>query len=377
MSAELCAQVVRERARRRARSVVFARVGSRADRGGVDRPGAPRGDARRRSGRGEGAVPRRGRAAIRADLVNTDFMFRVLGDAVPRPRPGAARATSSGPGSPRSSTTPTRPRTNASSPTSSPAIRSSHVPRVIDEHSTRRVLTTELATGSRFDEVERWSQEERDLAGEAIYRFVFRSIYRLHAFNGDPHPGNYLFRPGGHVTFLDFGLVKRYEPEEVTLFESLIRTFVVEHDIPAFRRLVEEHDVLRRDPSFTDADIAGVLRPLLRARAATTASSRSTPSTPRRRCACTSTRTARTRTSPASSNVPPAFVITQRINLGLTAVLGRLARDRATSAASPRSCGRSWAAHRRRRWARPKPRGSRSAYPDADPLSPGSVRGPM
>ena len=31
------------------------------------------------------------------------------------------------------------------------------------------------------------------------------------AFNGDPHPGNYLFRPDGRVTFLDFGLVKRFD----------------------------------------------------------------------------------------------------------------------------------------------------------------------
>src|SRR6185369_1569597 len=89
------------------------------------------------------------------------------------------------------------------------------VPRVIDELSTRRVLTTELAVGARFAEVEAWEPEERNLASEAIYRFVFRSIYQLNAFNGDPHPGNYLFQPGGRVTFLDFGLVKRYQPEEV------------------------------------------------------------------------------------------------------------------------------------------------------------------
>ena len=55
-----------------------------------------------------------------------------------------------------------------------------------------------------------WDQAERDLAAESIYRFVFRSLYRLRAFNGDPHPGNYLFQPGGRVTFLDFGLVKHF-----------------------------------------------------------------------------------------------------------------------------------------------------------------------
>ena len=71
-------------------------------------------------------------------------------------------------------------------------------------------MTSELSDGARFAELADWSQEERDLAGETIYRFVFRSLYELHAFNGDPHPGNYLFHGGGKVTFLDFGLVKHF-----------------------------------------------------------------------------------------------------------------------------------------------------------------------
>ena len=78
-----------------------------------------------------------------------------------------------------------------------------HVPSVLPELSTKRVLTTELASGHRFDEVLEWSQEERNLAAETLYRFTFGSMYRLHAFNGDPHPGNYIFRPGGEVTFLE------------------------------------------------------------------------------------------------------------------------------------------------------------------------------
>src|SRR5690606_33246786 len=67
------------------------------------------------------------------------------------------------------------------------------VPEVVDELSTARVLTTELVDGARFDEVRSWSADERNLAAETIYRFVFGSIYRLGVFNGDPHPGNYLF----------------------------------------------------------------------------------------------------------------------------------------------------------------------------------------
>ncbi|MDQ1509717.1 MAG: hypothetical protein QOG50_1561, partial [Actinomycetota bacterium] len=149
--------------------------------------------------------------AIRADLVNTDLLFRVLAMMFPGLDPGPLvgelreRLTEELDYTVEAS----NQRFFADAFAGHPFIA---VPRVIDEFSTRRVLTTDLAEGARFAEVEGWSQSERDLASEAIYRFVFRSIYQLHAFNGDPHPGNYLFRSGGHVTFLDFGLVKRYEP---------------------------------------------------------------------------------------------------------------------------------------------------------------------
>src|SRR4029077_18828468 len=51
-----------------------------------------------------------------------------------------------------------------------------HVPHVVSELSTARVLTTELVAGARFDELLGWSQHERDLAAETIDRFTFRSL---------------------------------------------------------------------------------------------------------------------------------------------------------------------------------------------------------
>ena len=112
--------------------------------------------------------------------------------------------------------------------------------------STKRVLTTELASGHRFEDVLTWSQDERDLAAEAIHRFVFRSLYRFHAFNGDPHPGNYLFRPGGQVTFLDFGLVKHFTDDEMDTFQRMISAAVHRPDVAEFRRIVEDAGMLRR-----------------------------------------------------------------------------------------------------------------------------------
>ena len=77
-----------------------------------------------------------------------------------------------------------------------------------------------------------------------MFRFSFGAIYRLHSFNGDPHPGNYLFNPGGRVTFLDFGLVKRFNREQTTFFEELIREMVIRRDHAAFRATVERAGIL-------------------------------------------------------------------------------------------------------------------------------------
>ncbi len=127
-----------------------------------------------------------------------------------------------------------------------------HVPAVVDRYCTERILTTELATGSRFEEVVGWSKAERDLAAETLFRFSFGAIYQLHIFNGDPHPGNYLFRPGGRVTFLDFGLVKRFEPAQTKMFEDLILEMVFNRDGAAFRSLVERVGILAPDAPFGD-----------------------------------------------------------------------------------------------------------------------------
>ncbi len=127
-----------------------------------------------------------------------------------------------------------------------------HVPAVIDRYSTSQVLTTELATGARFDEVVGWPEEERNLAAETLFRFSFGAIYQLQAFNGDPHPGNYLFNEGGRVTFLDFGLVKRFDPAETKLFQDLIIEMVINRDPVAFRALIEENGILRPGAPFDD-----------------------------------------------------------------------------------------------------------------------------
>ncbi len=197
------------------------------------------------------------------------------------------------------------------------------IPAVVDELCATRVLTTELATGARFAEVTGWSPEQRDLAGETIYRFVFGSLYRLGAFNGDPHPGNYLFGPDGQVTFLDYGLVKRFTPTDLRPFQDMIQAMVQDRDVAAFRRIVEAVGLLRPDNGFTDAQIGdyfGHFYEFVTEDQPLTMTQAYASETVKRFFDTTGDHGEIMK----AANVPGSMVIIQRINLGLYAVLGEL-----------------------------------------------------
>jgi predicted unusual protein kinase regulating ubiquinone biosynthesis (AarF/ABC1/UbiB family) len=92
-----------------------------------------------------------------------------------------------------------------------------YVPDVITRLSRSRVMVSEWVDGMGFEEVKELSQAERDRFGEIVFRFCFGSIYHLQHFNADAHPGNYLLLPGGRVAFLDFGMTKQLDKEQIEL----------------------------------------------------------------------------------------------------------------------------------------------------------------
>jgi predicted unusual protein kinase regulating ubiquinone biosynthesis (AarF/ABC1/UbiB family) len=97
-----------------------------------------------------------------------------------------------------------------------------YVPDVLTRLSRRRVLVTEYVEGMGFEEVKRLDKEERDRFGEIVFRFSFGSIYHLQHFNADPHPGNYILMSDGRVAFLDFGMTKRLDPEQIELEQRAV-----------------------------------------------------------------------------------------------------------------------------------------------------------
>jgi predicted unusual protein kinase regulating ubiquinone biosynthesis (AarF/ABC1/UbiB family) len=195
------------------------------------------------------------------------------------------------------------------------------VPEIIGGLCSERVITSELATGARFAEFMTWPQEEKDLAAETIYRYTFRSLYEMHSFNGDPHPGNYLFHPGGRVTFLDYGLVKDFTPEELAPLIAMVRYLCVEDDPEGFRRAMVAAGFLVPDaPIPTDQVIEhmGVFYDTVRTRGRQTMSGEYASLVARRYFDFGNPLA-------AYANIPRSYVILQRINLGVFAILGDMA----------------------------------------------------
>jgi predicted unusual protein kinase regulating ubiquinone biosynthesis (AarF/ABC1/UbiB family) len=126
------------------------------------------------------------------------------------------------------------------------------IPRVIDSHSTARVLTSEFIQGRRFADVRQLDASTRCRYGEIFYRFIFGSILRFGVFNGDPHPGNYLFDAEGRVAFLDFGCVK-YFPSPMRAGWTALVTAHLAGDRGEFRRRLVELGFLGKDAPL-DAD---------------------------------------------------------------------------------------------------------------------------
>ena len=105
-----------------------------------------------------------------------------------------------------------------------------HVPDVVPERSARRVLTSEWVEGLSWNDfMATATPDQQATAAEVLFRFAEGSIWQHRVFNGDPHPGNYRFHPqAGKVSFLDFGLVKRWAPGELESLSPILEAILDE-----------------------------------------------------------------------------------------------------------------------------------------------------
>jgi len=127
-----------------------------------------------------------------------------------------------------------------------------YVPDVLSRLSRNRVLVTEYVEGAGFEEVKRMDTEARGRFGEIVFRFYLGSIYQLQHFNADAHPGNYLLMADGRVAFLDFGMTKRLDIDQIRLEEEVLKARL-DNDPERLREKLHELGFLN-NPQRIDAE---------------------------------------------------------------------------------------------------------------------------
>jgi len=89
------------------------------------------------------------------------------------------------------------------------------------------VLTTTWSSGRGIREfASSASAASRDRAGEIVFSTCFDTLMGSCVYNGDPHPGNYLFEDDGSVVFLDFGCVRAFDPKLIDIWKRLQRAML-------------------------------------------------------------------------------------------------------------------------------------------------------
>lgn len=93
-----------------------------------------------------------------------------------------------------------------------------HVPKVFEEYSTKKVITSAFVDGikiSNTKQLDQWQIDRKDLA-ERFLRLYCKMIFETDVFHADPHPGNIFITQNGDIYLLDFGAVTRLSPEMKT-----------------------------------------------------------------------------------------------------------------------------------------------------------------
>jgi len=88
------------------------------------------------------------------------------------------------------------------------------MPRVIESHSTDRVLTMEYVEGTKIDELGELDAKQLDRSelAKTLQRTYLQMIVEDGVFHADPHPGNLAVRDDGTLVFYDFGMSGYVDP---------------------------------------------------------------------------------------------------------------------------------------------------------------------
>ena len=87
-----------------------------------------------------------------------------------------------------------------------------HVPDVVEELSTRRLITMTWLEGRKLVDFTEAPQEVRNTLAYNLFRAWYVPFYDYGTIHGDPHLGNYAAREDHTLNLLDFGCIRVFPP---------------------------------------------------------------------------------------------------------------------------------------------------------------------
>lgn len=120
------------------------------------------------------------------------------------------------------------------------------IPKVVNSHSTRRILTLTEEMGETLTVAATWDNEIKQKIAERLFHFTAGQLFGLYRMHCDPHPGNFAFRHDGSVVAYDFGGIRSYSHSEVQLFRRFAQ-HAVKGDVTALEQDLIALDIRRED----------------------------------------------------------------------------------------------------------------------------------
>lgn len=112
-----------------------------------------------------------------------------------------------------------------------------HVPRVVDDLTTQRLLTMTWLQGDSVWAYVDASQDLRNAIAHRLFYAWYKPLYHHGILHGDPHAGNYTVVPGADaagadvaINLLDFGCIRRFEPSVVEGVIELYRALLTDDE---------------------------------------------------------------------------------------------------------------------------------------------------
>lgn len=124
-----------------------------------------------------------------------------------------------------------------------------HVPEVVPELSTARLLTTKWLEGEKILSFVNAKAGQRNTLAMNMFRAWYVPLYGYGVIHGDPHLGNYTVRPDNGINLLDFGCVRVFPAKFVGGVIDLYRALQTDdtalavhaYETWGFNKLSKEH----------------------------------------------------------------------------------------------------------------------------------------